>query len=454
MIELISTVVIVAMAFYLIVKKYQPALVLLLAGLILFFIALLLGNPILEPKEATGLGFLDVFKQLELTFVDQLSVVGITIMTLFGYASYMNHLGATDIVVGILTKPLSRIRAKYLLIPIVFLVGNLLCLFIPSSSSLAVILMAVLYPVLRKVGLSPLTIGGVIATVATVVPTPLGADNVIASKTLGISLFDYVFLNHALISIPTILVMAVAHYFWQRYMDKRQAEKAFLVQEEIHNQQETKKILPPKYYGILPLLPLIFIVIAGLFFRDIKVEVVILTFLSFFIVFVIETLRKQNLKQVFDGSFEFFKGMGQGFTQVVIIVIGGVFFAKGLQALGVIEMLMHSVQNVHSAGTILTLFFSGITFLFGLVSGGGTPLFYATIPLIPDIAASAHVDAIQLALPMQLVAHLTRSMSPVAGVIMIVAGVMQVSPIEIVKRTSIPILAGIVTVIVLSLVIL
>ncbi|MHC5253289.1 C4-dicarboxylate transporter DcuC [Listeria kieliensis] len=453
MIELISAVVIVAMVFYLIVKKYQPALVLLLAGLILFFVALLLGNPILEPKETTGLGFLDVFKQLELTFVDQLSVVGITIMTLFGYASYMNYLGATDVVVGILTKPLSRIRAKYLLIPIVFFVGNLLCLFIPSSSSLAVILMAVLYPVLRKVGLSPLTIGGVIATVATVVPTPLGADNVIASKTLGYSLFDYVFLNHALISIPTILVMAVAHYFWQRYMDKRQAGK-IIVKEEIHNQQETEKVLPPKYYGILPLLPLLFIVVAGLFFRNIKVEVVILTFLSFFIVLVIEALRKRNLKQVFDGSFEFFKGMGQGFTQVVIIVIGGVFFAKGLQSLGVIEMLMHSVQNVHSAGTILTLFFSGITFLFGLVSGGGTPLFYATIPLIPDIAASAHVDAIQLALPMQLIAHLTRSMSPVAGVIMIVAGVMQVSPIEVVKRTSIPILAGIVTVIVLSLVIL
>ncbi|WP_439443724.1 C4-dicarboxylate transporter DcuC [Listeria aquatica] len=453
MIEIILAVIVIALVFYLIVKNYQPALVLLSAGLVLFLLAFILGKPILGSGDTTGFAFLDIFKQLELTFIDQLSVVGITIMTLFGFASYMNYLGANDVAVSMITKPLGKIKAKYVLVPVVFIIGNILSLFVPSASSLAVILMAILYPVLKKVGLSALTAGGVIATVATIMPTPLGADNVIAAKTLGYNLFDYVFLNHAIISIPTLVVMAVAHYFWQKYMDKRQGEKAYVDIDESKVEKEEKE-LPPKYYAILPMLPLLFIVIIGIFFRDIKADVVVLTFISFFIALIIEFIRKRKLKDVLNQSFEFFKGMGQGFTQVVVLVVGGVLFAKGMQTIGVIDMLTQSVQHVQSAGTILTFIFSGATFLLGLVSGGGLAMFYATIELIPHIAASAHIDGILLALPMQLIANLVRSISPVAAVIMVVASVMKANPIEVVKRTSVPVIIGIIMVIGLSLIIL
>lgn len=408
MIEIILALLIIVFVFYLIIKKYQPAIVLLIAGLVLLTMALLLGKPLLESADATGFAVLDIFKKLELVFINQLGMVGITIMTLFGFASYMNYLGANDVAVTLLTKPLGRIKAKYVLVPIVFIIGNILSLFVPSASSLAVILMAILYPVLKKIGLSALTAGGVIATVATIMPTPLGADNVIAAKTLGYDLFDYVFLNHAIISIPTLIVMAFAHYFWQKYMDKRQGEKAFVDIDEEKVQQE-EKILPPKYYAIFPMLPLIFIVVIGIFFRDIKADVVILTLISFFITIFVEMLRNKAFKKPLDDSFEFFKGMGQGFTQVVVLVVGGVMFAEGMSAIGIIDMLTTSVQHVESAGTMLTFIFSGATFLLGLVSGGGLAMFYATVDLLPNIAASANIDGILLALPMQLIANLVRS---------------------------------------------
>ncbi|WP_239256395.1 C4-dicarboxylate transporter DcuC [Listeria ilorinensis] len=426
---------------------------LLIAGVVLLIMALILGKPLLTGEDATGFAVLDIFKRLEMVFVNQLSMVGITIMTLFGFASYMNYLGANDVAVSLLTKPLGKIRAKYLLVPIVFIIGNILSLFVPSASSLAVILMAILYPVLKKIGLSALTAGGVIATVATIMPTPLGADNVIAAKTLGYDLFDYVFLNHALISIPTLLVMAVVHYFWQKFMDKKQGDLAFVDIEEAEVQGEEKP-LPPKYYAILPMLPLIFIVVIGIFFSNIKADVVILTFVSFFIALVLEFLRKRSFRQPLDDSFEFFKGMGQGFTQVVVLVVGGVMFAEGMQAIGIIDMLTTSVQNVDSAGTMLTFIFSGATFLLGLVSGGGLAMFYATIDMIPNIAASANIDGIMVALPMQMIANLVRSISPVAAVIMVVASIIKVSPIEIIKRTSMPVIVGIIMVMILSLVIL
>jgi DcuC family C4-dicarboxylate transporter len=453
MIEIILALLIIVFVFYLIIKKYQPAIVLLIAGLVLLTMALLLGKPLLESADATGFAVLDIFKKLELVFINQLGMVGITIMTLFGFASYMNYLGANDVAVTLLTKPLGRIKAKYVLVPIVFIIGNILSLFVPSASSLAVILMAILYPVLKKIGLSALTAGGVIATVATIMPTPLGADNVIAAKTLGYDLFDYVFLNHAIISIPTLIVMAFAHYFWQKYMDKRQGEKAFVDIDEEKVQQE-EKILPPKYYAIFPMLPLIFIVVIGIFFRDIKADVVILTLISFFITIFVEMIRNKAFKKPLDDSFEFFKGMGQGFTQVVVLVVGGVMFAEGMSAIGIIDMLTTSVQHVESAGTMLTFIFSGATFLLGLVSGGGLAMFYATVDLLPNIAASANIDGILLALPMQLIANLVRSISPVAAVIMVVASIIKVSPMEIIKRTSVPVIVGIIMVMILSLIIL
>ena len=49
---------------------------------------------------------------------------------------------------------------------------------IPSASNLAIILLATLFPVMVKSGMSSLTAAGIIATTATVMPTPLGSDNV------------------------------------------------------------------------------------------------------------------------------------------------------------------------------------------------------------------------------------------------------------------------------------
>ena len=55
---------------------------------------------------------------------------------------------------------------------------------------------------------------------------------------------------------------------------------------------------------------------------------------------------------------------------------------------------------------------------------------------------------------MQMIAHLTRTISPVAAVVMIVASTVGVSPIRILKRTSVPTIIGIISVIVLSILLL
>lgn len=455
MIESLLVLVVLVVVAYLIVKNYHPALSLIIGALVLLACAWMLGHPIYPAGEGTGFGLFDIFLKFKDTIIAQVSSAGIVIMILFGYSGYMNAIGANQMAVNFLVKPLMKIKRKSLFVPVVFLIGNLMSLVVPSASSLAIILMSILYPMLASMGISSLTAAGVIAMTATIMPTPLGADNVIAANTLGYDVLNYVVWN-AKISLPSLLIIAVAQYFWQKYCDKKEGEAAYVSLNE-EGLSKQKEFDVPKFYAILPILPLLLIVgvgIAGMFVKGITMDIFVLTFISFFIAVLVETLRLKSFKKVQDTAVEMFKGMGQGFSQVVMLVVGGSLFTSAIQTLGIIDSIMASVEASSSAGIVTTLILSGATTLFGILSGGGLAMFYAVIELIPGIAEKAGIDGILISLPMQMIANLTRTISPVAAVVMIVASTVGVSPIRILKRTSVPTIIGIISVIVLSILLL
>ncbi|EGO2853680.1 C4-dicarboxylate transporter DcuC [Enterococcus faecalis] len=455
MIESLLVLVVLVVVAYLIVKNYHPALSLIIGALVLLACAWMLGHPIYPAGEGTGFGLFDIFLKFKDTIIAQVSSAGIVIMILFGYSGYMNAIGANQMAVNFLVKPLMKIKRKSLFVPVVFLIGNLMSLVVPSASSLAIILMSILYPMLASMGISSLTAAGVIAMTATIMPTPLGADNVIAANTLGYDVLNYVVWN-AKISLPSLLIIAVAQYFWQKYCDKKEGEAAYVSLNE-EGLSKQKEFDVPKFYAILPILPLLLIVgvgIAGMFIKGITMDIFVLTFISFFIAVLVETLRLKSFKKVQDTAVEMFKGMGQGFSQVVMLVVGGSLFTSAIQTLGIIDSIMASVEASSSAGIVTTLIFSGATTLFGILSGGGLAMFYAVIELIPGIAEKAGIDGILISLPMQMIANLTRTISPVAAVVMIVASTVGVSPIRILKRTSVPTIIGIISVIILSILLL
>lgn len=142
--------------------------------------------------------------------------------------------------------------------------------------------------------------------------------------------------------------------------------------------------------------------------------------------------------------------MGQGFFQVVSLIIAAGLFVEGLKAIGVIDLLTASLDNVQGAGSILMLFFSGMAGLIGFISGSGIAVFHSFIKIIPEITEAMNVNTVLVALPMQLTSNLIRSVSPVSAVVIVVASIIKVTPIAIVKRTSLPIFAGIFTCVILS----
>ncbi|MGL6398821.1 C4-dicarboxylate transporter DcuC [Aeromonas veronii] len=448
MLEIIVSTLILVICGYLIAKNYDAKIVLFGAGLLLMFAAVGLGHPLLPAAQSSGLSWLDPFVQIKQIFISQMGNVGLTIMVLFGFSSYMSHIGANDVAVMLLTRPLSRIRSPYLLVPVIFLLGNLLSLVVPSAASLAVLLMATLYPVLKASNMSSLTAGAVIATTATIMPSPLGADNVLAAQKLGIPLVEYIVSYHAPISLPTLALMAVVHYFWQKAMDKRQQSRSGL--EEKEESLAVPTGLPPAYYGLFPVLPLVLVLLFGICFTHISLGLVEITFVCLLLTIGVELLRKGNIKETSKEFAIFFTGMGTGLAQVVSLIVAASMLVEGLKAIGIIDTLVESVKHIDGVGSILMFFFSGTAALIGFISGSGLAVFYSFINIIPEITEKVGVNSVAVALPMQLTANLIRSMSPVAAVIIVIVSITGSNPIEIIKRTSVPIISGIICCMTLS----
>ena len=455
MIEILISVTFLIIAGYLIAKNYDAKIVLFLSGLALLYATVIIGKPIFQ-EGSTGSVWLDPFKMATNVFTMQMGIVGLTIMVLFGFANYMNHIGANDAMVHTLSKPIKKIKSVYILVPIVFLLGNALQMVLPSAAGLAILLMATLYPALRTAGMSPLTAGAVIATTATITPTPLGSDNVVVAQRLGITSLEYVMEFHAKVSIPALIAMAIAPLLWQRYMDKRQGT-VHVPFEVPHSKDEKNAPLPPSWYSIFPIMPIILLLIFNLGFIDpktqkstINIGIVEITLISIIIPMFVELIRKGDIKQSIKDFNLFFEGMGQGFYQVVSLIIAAGLFVEGLKSIGVIGLLTNSLNDVQGAGSILMLFFSGMAALIGFISGSGIAVFHSFIKIIPEITEQMGVNTVLVALPMQLTANLIRSVSPVAAVIIVVASTLKVSPIEIVKRTSIPVFTGIFVCLILS----
>ncbi|GAM57845.1 anaerobic C4-dicarboxylate transporter dcuC [Vibrio ishigakensis] len=93
------------------------------------------------------------------------------------------------------------------------------------------------------------------------------------------------------------------------------------------------------------------------------------------------------------------------------------------------------------------LLLTGLTVAAAIATGSGNAPFYAFVELAPALAGKMGVNPAFLIIPMLQASNLGRTISPVSGVIVATSGMANISPFEVVKRTSVPVLCGLVTVI-------
>ena len=146
MIGVLLALVVTLWVGYMIFKNYKAQTVLMFGGIILMVCAVLLtGKGILPAKASTGLVWFDIFEFIKRTLSSRAAGLGLMIMSVAGFAKYMDHIGASKVLVNLAIKPLAKLRSPYIVMSAGYLLGQVLALFIPSASGLGVLLMVTMY---------------------------------------------------------------------------------------------------------------------------------------------------------------------------------------------------------------------------------------------------------------------------------------------------------------------
>ena len=138
-------------------------------------------------------------------------------------------------------------------------------------------------------------------------------------------------------------------------------------------------------------------------------------------------------KSPFEAVNEFCQGMGSGFASIVALIAAAGVFTAGMTEVGLISSLIDAMKNSVDLAKISA---SWATFLLAALSGSGDAATLAFNTAITPHAASFGLDSDLVGMTAYLGAALGRTLSPVAGVTLICAGIAKVDPLELVKRTA------------------
>ena len=233
-----------------------------------------------------------------------------------------------------------------------------------------------------------------------------------------------------------------------RAMSKRQADRCQI------NFALTKKAdapVVPKWYAIFPVLPIILLIIfSKLVVSSVKLDTVAALFMVWVGVVIVEIIRLRDIKKIFKDAMAMFQSMGKMFAGIVALIICAEFFATGLKVSGLIDVLINSAQGVGAGMGAMTVLLTAIVSVVTFLTGSGVGAYSSFAALAPDVAAGLGGSVEALVTPMQFASGMLRAMSPVAGVIIAVAGAAGVSPMAIVRRTWIPMILGLITTLIVN----
>lgn len=433
----IIAVIFIIIVARLLLKNYNAHAVLLICGMLMLLAAYFI--PGHEPfKNNTGFIGFDIVSGIKNSFVKINADVGLMIMAIGGFVAYIDKIGASQSLVYLALKPLSLFKKQpYIAASLVIPIAQLLFICVPSAAGLALLLMASVFPILVNLGVSRLAAVAVITAGTAVGIGPASATTVSSASIMEISPVS-VFVNFQILpAIVVNIVMMVAFYFVNTISDK----KAGLT-PEITNREDIKPTAP-LYYGIIPILPLILLIVFSDMFNffplKIQIDTTTAMFVSLFVAMLLEFIRKRNLKELFGSLDVFWGGMSSMFKSVVTLIIAADIFAQGLISLGFIGGIVQLTTSVGFGGIGIGIVMAIMIFLASMLMGSGNAAFFAFGPLVPKIATQIGSKTASILMPMQFSASMGRTVSPVAGVLIAAAGVAKVPVMDVVKRNLIPV---------------
>lgn len=441
--NVILCIAIIVITGVLMMKRYQPQPVLVALGVLMMYIAYGGGwvDAILYEPQSTGVIAFDAMEVVRQTTAQNMASLGLMIMTCAGYAKYMEYIGAGTRLAQMLIRPLYRIHRPYIVLALMFIVNMGLSICVPNPLSLALLMMVTMYPVLTKLGVSPVGAAAVIATGHLMDIGPGAVSTLLIAKVLNMPVPNY-FVGYQLrIYFLVGIATAVAHFLWQRYQDRRSSSMDVNDCESIPDAP-----IGPMPYLVLPILPLCFILGFSQYgLPGVKMNITLAMMLAFGIALVAELIRHRNLRTVLRSTTVFFEGMGNQFSYAVTLIIGGQIFAHGLISLGLMNTLTKALHTLDFNSVGLAFTMGGGMLGLSMVTGSNLAPLFSFVPLVNDVVRDLGIEPITVLLGMQNGASLGLFLSPISPVMVGVAGVAHIKAVDLLKRTSVPVLVALIT---------
>jgi DcuC family C4-dicarboxylate transporter len=383
-------------------------------------------------------------------FIASMTTAGLisVILPAMGFATVMEMTGCDRHLVKLVTAPFIRVRP--LLVPGAVLATFLINIAIPSAAGCAAAVGIVLIPAMMAAGVHPaMAAAAVLAGTWGSVFNPGLMHIPVIAKIANVSVMDVIF-DHKTASVVAIIVVAILLFIEARLFrqdrdwtpEKAGVDLSQTAQKQYASQEQVKLVR-----ACVPVVPLAFLLLTvpqlGLTTRWLPKGLTVLEAMVIgTIVGMVVTWT--NPTQI---TKTFFDGMGRAYSLVLGIIIAAGVFIGGLEAAGVITALIETLKKTQSAVPVIGTFGP---MLLSVVVGSADAVTLAFNNAVTPHAAQFGISPVNLGNLALLGGALGRSMSPVAAVSIIVAGLAGVNPIELTKRNLVPMLAA-VTVVLLVL---
>lgn len=388
---------------YGIVKRWESRLVLFTAGLIMALIAL---NP------------MAAFKAFEKSMTSA-SLIG-PICSVMGFAYVMKLTKCDQHMVHAIARPVSMLGP--LVVPAAVLATFAINIALTSAAGCGAAVGAVLIPVLMSVGVHPAmaaaaVLGGTFGSTL----SPGGAQVNLVAKLAKVSTMEVVG-----VQAPTALIaMAISAVCLGAIAFILKENRGYVTDGETSD-AESFKVNP--LMAIVPMIPLLLLILGT---RP-QFKSWGMTVPAAMLIGVIIALLITRTGPV-EATKEFFTGMGKGYANVMGIIIAAGVFVAGINEVGLVKVLLDSMTNFKAAVGLAGTFFP---MLVSILAGSGDAATVAFNEAITPHAAQFGTTILDLGTLAALAGALGRTMSPVAGVTIVVAGIAKASPVDVVKRTA------------------
>ena len=390
------------------IKRYETRLVLIGAGLLLCCISL-------DPMAALN--------QFAKSMTNNSLVMAIC--SSMGFAFAASYTKCDRSLVHYLAAPVRGLGI--FLIPVCTVITFFVNIAIPSAAGCAAAVGSTLIPVMLRAGIKPAAAAAAVlaGTIGSYL-SPGTSHNPYVAKMANMEVMDFIGFHStyslmcgAILVVGVLLVCLVLR-------DNKGDANAQVDESKLQKQDD---FTPSVLKALVMLVPIAILVCGNLWVPAIKMGVAQAMVIGAICALAVGRCNPQEF------SKQIFNGMGKGYADVMGSIIAAGVFAAGLRAAGLIDVCVDALKNANEYAR-----WGGALgpWIMGVITGSGDA---ATLAF--NEAVTPHADAFGMAISgVGALAFLTgalgRTMSPLAGVAILVSGIAMVSPIEVIKRTALP----------------